>query len=54
MTIPVEPDDDDGGECPGREDGIHCEHWWDGDAPCCTCKAPAMSEAQMREQGMIE
>jgi 8-oxo-dGTP diphosphatase len=25
------------GTCPKREDGIHCVHWWDGDAPCCGC-----------------
>lgn len=22
---------------PGRGDGQHCEHWWDGDQPCCNC-----------------
>lgn len=24
-------------ECPVREDGTHCVHWWDGEAPCCNC-----------------
>lgn len=23
--------------CPKRDDGTHCEHWWDGDKPCCNC-----------------
>jgi hypothetical protein len=31
----------------------HCRCWHDGDG-CCRCKAPAMTEEQMREQGMIE
>ena len=25
------------GVCPAREDKTHCEHWWDGDLPCCDC-----------------
>lgn len=25
------------GFCRKREDGTHCEHWWDGDKPCCAC-----------------
>lgn len=25
------------GCCPRREDEVHCEDWWDGDAPCCAC-----------------
>lgn len=25
------------GTCERREDGIHCEHWWDDEGPCCTC-----------------
>ena len=39
--------------CPKREDRIHCNCWWDGDA-CCACGALAMSEALKREMGMIE
>jgi len=23
--------------CPHSEDGIHCNHWYDGEAPCCFC-----------------
>lgn len=23
--------------CRGREDGIHCPHWYDDEAPCCGC-----------------
>lgn len=23
--------------CPERSDGTHCEHWWDGNSPCCGC-----------------
>lgn len=23
--------------CPARSDRTHCEHWYDGDAPCCAC-----------------
>lgn len=23
--------------CRGREDGTHCEHWYDDEAPCCGC-----------------
>lgn len=22
--------------CPAREDGTHCNCWWDGE-PCCAC-----------------
>lgn len=25
------------GTCPARPDGLHCNHWWDGDGPCCGC-----------------
>ncbi|WNM70199.1 hypothetical protein [Myxococcus phage Mx1] len=31
--------DTDDGYCSGREDEIHCYHWWDG-YPCCNCDAP--------------
>lgn len=29
------------GDCPAREDGTHCVHWWEG-APevCCACAHP--------------
>ncbi len=33
-------------------DGFHCVHWYDGE-PCCRCGAPAMTEEERREQGMI-
>lgn len=23
--------------CPRSHDSKHCNHWWDGDAPCCFC-----------------
>lgn len=23
--------------CPGSEDGAHCDHWYDDEAPCCRC-----------------
>lgn len=23
--------------CRGSEDGGHCEHWYDDEAPCCAC-----------------
>ena len=39
------------GACPEHEDGIHCEHWWDGDG-CCACAAPAMTEDEKHAQGM--
>lgn len=35
----MDPEDE---TCPEREDGSHCEHWWDG-KPCCDCGAPADS-----------
>jgi hypothetical protein len=38
-------------ECPKMEDGIHCQHWYDG-GKCCACGAPAMSEAERFENGM--
>lgn len=37
--------------CPGREDGKHCPHWYDGDA-CCGCNAPPMTAAQKASTGM--
>ena len=46
--------------CIGREDGIHCDHWWDGEA-CCNCKAPAMTpeeiakmESEQREDEKLQ
>lgn len=33
--------------CPGREDGIHCEHWYDGDR-CCGCGDVALTDEEMR------
>jgi len=35
--------EEDFGSCPYSDDGIHCEHWWDGEA-CCLCGAPAVME----------
>jgi hypothetical protein len=29
--------------CPAREDGAHCDHWYDGEA-CCDCHDPADPE----------
>lgn len=26
--------------CPKTEDRLHCEHYRDGDGPCCRCNAP--------------
>ena len=40
------------GFCKARDDRTHCEHWWDGDG-CCSCGAPAMTQEEMIEQGMI-
>lgn len=31
---PIGGDDE---PCPMRDDGIHCECFWDGDARCCGC-----------------
>lgn len=25
------------GFCAKRDDALHCDHWWDGDRPCCAC-----------------
>jgi len=41
----------DDGACAVREDGLHCDHWWDGEE-CCDCKAPPMTRAEMEAQGM--
>lgn len=27
----------DEGYCSARKDETHCECWWDGDKPCCSC-----------------
>lgn len=40
------------GFCSAREDGAHCEHWWDGEE-CHSCGAPAMTYEQKLEQGML-
>ena len=32
---------------------MHCTCWYEGDG-CCRCKAPALTESQMREQGMLD
>jgi hypothetical protein len=37
--------------CPNSDDKLHCRCWYDGDA-CCSCRAPAMTNAQRAEQGM--
>jgi hypothetical protein len=37
--LAVMPTSDDG-YCAEREaegDGTHCDHWWDGEGPCCAC-----------------
>lgn len=39
------------GACPEHEDGIHCEHWWDGDG-CCACAASGMTDEEKHAQGM--
>jgi hypothetical protein len=39
--------------CEKSPDGIHCEHWYDGEA-CHYCGAPEMTDEQKRAQGMIE
>jgi hypothetical protein len=31
--------------CPSREDGKHCEHWYDDTGPCCGCGDPPTSGA---------
>jgi hypothetical protein len=31
----------DEGFCAKRGDGTHCNHWWDGDQPCCACGGDA-------------
>lgn len=38
--------------CAVREDGQHCDHWYDGGA-CCACGAPAMTFEEKVEQGML-
>lgn len=30
--------------CLKREDGAHCEHWWDGDGTECEHGSPACAE----------
>ena len=37
--------------CPKREDGQHCDCWYDGEA-CCACGAAAMTNEERIEQGM--
>lgn len=37
--------------CTKRHDHEHCDCWFDGKA-CCACGAPAMTDAERREQGM--
>lgn len=34
-NLPPMPSADDG-HCEERHDGVHCDHWWDGE-PCCAC-----------------
>lgn len=36
-VVPWGETDIDEGFCRAREDSTHCVHWWDGDAPCCSC-----------------
>jgi len=32
------PEVNDAEFCPKSKDGNgHCNHWWDGDKPCCWC-----------------
>lgn len=40
---PLDAAGDEETPCPKREDGTHCVHWWDGDAPCCACGSGAQS-----------
>ena len=35
--------------CAKRDDYMHCDHWFDGEA-CCACGTPAMTDEQKREQ----
>lgn len=37
--------DDDETPCPKRDDGVHCECWYEGEA-CCSCGAAAMLNGQ--------
>lgn len=37
--------------CADSPDGIHCRHWYDGDA-CCYCAAPPMTDDEKRAHGM--
>jgi hypothetical protein len=39
--------------CPVSLDKIHCQHWYDGEI-CHFCGAPAMTEAEKRDQGMLD
>jgi len=39
--------DADEGACGAREDGIHCDCWWDG-AACCDCGAMGMTDENDR------
>ncbi len=38
--------------CPAREDKIHCNCWYDGEA-CCACGDPEMSMCLKIEYGMV-
>lgn len=39
--------------CPVREDGLHCDHWYDGEG-CHACGEGPMSEEARVQQGMVE
>ncbi len=50
MSTPV-PGDPSETPCPARDDAMHCNCWYDGEA-CCACNDPAMTREQMLAQGM--
>ena len=38
------------GACPVNDDGVHCEHWWDGGS-CCSCGALGMTTGSVNSDG---
>lgn len=34
----------DEGHCEERADSVHCNHWWDGEKPCCDCGHTGLKE----------
>lgn len=49
----MDPITSEHGACAEREDGTHCECWWDG-GTCCSCGAVAMTDEEMALQGMTD